>query len=590
MMKSATIIKSCLLFLFIFCYLNIIHYVKTDKYIYDDDFNFLSDNNQNFFELQTTTSSIITADNENHRQISGYFKAPPLEASLIKVLGNNCTVETLERDCGGLETLVCINNTCSLCNEDTQCVDQINGVYSCQFIGHYINQTDGNYTGGICAHKNLFDYFSYFDIIVVVTNFLAGVVSSAGGTGGGGVFVPLLHVAGQFSAAESVPLSKVMIFGAAITNVGTLMFKRHPFADRPLIDYDIALMMEPATLLGTIIGVFLNIILPEWVIVALVILVMGFTTILTAKKGISRAIQEFGKKKKEEENTSINKNENDSNGYGAIEDNKKEGEEKDPLIVNSQEENNLDEESQQQLAKIYAKERRTPFLKIGLLILCWIIIFVLNLLKGGHGAPSIIPGLKACSPVYWVLVALSFPIVGILMIAIAAYLIIEYRKKVRLGYKFVEGDVKWNWINVSLYPGACLIAGILAALLGVGGGMIKSPLLLLLGVDPSVGAATAAFMIFFTSSISTVQFAIVGRLPWDYGLLFGLTGFIAGILGYFFVTYLIERWGKKSILIFCVTLITGSATLLMGGVGIYDIVKDIRTGVYMGFNNPCPST
>ena len=72
------------------------------------------------------------------------------------------------------------------------------------------------------------DYFSLFDLFSVLTNFLGSVLSSAGGTGGGGVFVPLLHVIGRFNTQEAVPLSKAMIFGAAITNVATLFIRKHP--------------------------------------------------------------------------------------------------------------------------------------------------------------------------------------------------------------------------------------------------------------------------------------------------------------------------------------------------------------------------
>ena len=32
------------------------------------------------------------------------------------------------------------------------------------------------------------------------------------------------------------------------------MCRRHPAADRPLIDYDVILMMEPLTMLGALLG------------------------------------------------------------------------------------------------------------------------------------------------------------------------------------------------------------------------------------------------------------------------------------------------------------------------------------------------
>jgi len=39
--------------------------------------------------------------------------------------------------------------------------------------------------------------------------------------------------------------------------------KRHPSADRPLIDYNTTLLMEPLTLVGTVLGVLMNVSFPE---------------------------------------------------------------------------------------------------------------------------------------------------------------------------------------------------------------------------------------------------------------------------------------------------------------------------------------
>ncbi|KAG2385633.1 hypothetical protein C9374_003448 [Naegleria lovaniensis] len=512
-------------------------------------------------------------------QVEALGPAPPLEQKLIDVLGKNCTEETLERDCGGLMKLVCAMGKCSLCNETTQCSAQVDTVYSCKFTGFYMNQTNGS-TGGICQHKDLLDYFSLFDLFSVLSNFVGSVLSSAGGTGGGGVFVPLLHVVGRFNAQQAVPLSKVMIFGAAITNVATLLVRRHPYANKPLIDFDVALMMEPSTLLGTIIGVFLNITCPEWVIVMSVIIVLTITTVLSFYKFFQKARVDFAflfKRKKKEEYQPLTAEQPTQDAYGSVNKDVNEESTIEPssvtdatpskdLTTPSSETNDAEEK----LIPSWGWQviKRTPLVKILVLVLCWVIIFTLSLLRGGEGAPSII-GIEMCSVTYWVLVGLSFPIVGVIMIIIAVYLLIDYRKKVKNGFKFVQGDVKWNWINVTLYPGACLLAGILAS------------------SDPAVGAATAAFMIFFTSSISSAQFIIVGRIPLDYGLLYGLTGFLSGFVGFFFVTFVVERWGKRSLIILCVAIVLLSATLLMGGVGIYDVVVDMKTGVYMGFHNLC---
>ena len=55
-------------------------------------------------------------------------------------------------------------------------------------------------------------------------------------------------------------------------------------------------------------------------------------------------------------------------------------------------------------------------------------------------------------------------------------------------------------------------AGVLAGLLGIGGGLVKGPLPLELGMRPQAAAATSGFMVLFTASSTTLQFLLAGAL------------------------------------------------------------------------------
>lgn len=72
-------------------------------------------------------------------------------------------------------------------------------------------------------------------------------IAAAGGIGGGGILVPIYILVLRFSPKYAVPLSNITIFGGAITNTILNMKKRHPLADRPLVDWDLILVMEPLT-------------------------------------------------------------------------------------------------------------------------------------------------------------------------------------------------------------------------------------------------------------------------------------------------------------------------------------------------------
>ena len=80
--------------------------------------------------------------------------------------------------------------------------------------------------------------------------------------------------------------------------------------------------------------------------------------------------------------------------------------------------------------------------------------------------------------------------------------------------------------------------------------------MLQLGVDPSVSAATSSFMIIFTASSSSIQYALLGRLSSLFGFYGGLAGFGGGLVGQLVVTHLVTKHKKQSILVFMLAGIT----------------------------------
>ena len=61
-----------------------------------------------------------------------------------------------------------------------------------------------------------------------------------------------------------------------------------------------------------------------------------------------------------------------------------------------------------------------------------------------------------------------------------------------------------------------------AGLLGIGGGMIVSPLLLELGLHPLVAAATSSLMVLFSASSAALSFAFDHLLNVQYALIYGV--------------------------------------------------------------------
>ncbi len=239
-----------------------------------------------------------------------------------------------------------------------------------------------------------------------------------------------------------------------------------------------------------------------------------------------------------------------------------------------------------ELERILEKEKHTDWCALYGILLAWLTVVCLSLARGGHGLPSLL-GIPVCSAIYWLLAGAIIPLMFIMTVVTGIYLLDKHKKKVEVNYPFEHDDVNWNLRNVVLYPILCLIAGIAAGGLGVGGGMVQGPLLLELGLDASIATATSSLMVLFTSSITTLQFTVHGRLPIDYGLWYGFNGFLCALVGQFLISNPAKKYRKTFILVFSIFIVIVLSGILMGIFGVVDFVTDIRQGAYMGLRNPC---
>jgi len=437
-------------------------------------------------------------------------------------------------------------------------------------------------------HKDLLplDASDYWGTFAVTLGLL---VAAAGGIGGGGILVPLLMLIYGFSPKYAVPLSNFTIVGSSITNMVLNIPKRHPDADRPLVDWDLILVMEPLTMAGAIVGAFVSKVVPDWILVISLVILLAYTTHTTLEKGFSqykketlyfenlkkseltKAIEEDEDKGEREslidrsEDQDKNKRQNNDSKASAVED----GLIKDAPMTPT----DVPVDANPELLALLESERATPWDKVHMVTFMVVVVMILNLLKGG-GANFPSPlGFDCGSSGYWFLTALVFVWVLSVSFYMRHVLIEKWMLKKRLGYKYRKGDVEWNPTNTIIYPCVCFFAGFFAGLFGVGGGIVKGPLMLQMGVNPLVASATVAVMIMYTSVAATTMFIAFGTLTWDYAIFLFVLGLLATVVGQFGVCYLVEKYKRVSLVSLSIGAVVALSTILMGLQSIFSLIE-----------------
>ncbi|KAA6394415.1 MAG: putative sulfite exporter TauE/SafE [Streblomastix strix] len=239
-----------------------------------------------------------------------------------------------------------------------------------------------------------------------------------------------------------------------------------------------------------------------------------------------------------------------------------------------------------ELAQMYKSERRLSIKKTIFCVIMWIVLLLVSLARGGKSGKSII-GILKCSAGDWVIIVLYLIFTGC-MTCVGSFLTLkEQRKKDALGYQFAEGDVRWTLRSSILYPFICTAAGVLAGLLGIGGALITNPILLEMGVLIPVVTATTSALLLTTSSSSSLQFAVGGMLPWDWGIVFFILGLGGALLGTAVVARIAIKKKRYSVLLFLIGTLFSVSLVISGFHGLFTIILLASHRGYMGFSSPC---
>jgi len=409
----------------------------------------------------------------------------------------------------------------------------------------------------------------YCSVAIIV----GGALCACAGIGGGGIIVTALMVCGMLEPYDAVPLSKAVVFFGAMSQLALNLGKKQQTAsgeEKDLIDWGIVRIIVPMALTGTLLGVLLNAGTPGWSIVIMLTVFLGSMTAMTLGKAFEQREEEMSGTISGSSSGSTNNDTNAQEGNSLLA----------HFGLGGPTEEELQKQKEQQNTK-----KMTSYIMLGALLILCITCGVLRH-HMGFCLDALQSGVKvdmdeACKhPVLelffrdhmekWLRnngTALGYMTT---MLAVPIFLCVG------IGCYFAHDLTTQGWplSKILMYQSMALITGVLAALVGIGGGLIFSPFLLVTGVEPAVAVATSASCVIFTSSSTTFQYMLIDRIHMALALFYGVINVLGSAVGTKMVHYLQAHFAKqRSIITFVVAAAVGVSALM----AVWKAVQEFQT-------------
>ena len=135
---------------------------------------------------------------------------------------------------------------------------------------------------------------------------------------------------------------------------------------------------------------------------------------------------------------------------------------------------------------------------------------VVNFLRGSRKNPSII-GLEKCGTLDWS-IFFAFIAIALLMTYIAVKINMREQALKEKAGCICASDIKYRGRPLFYLLFFAFVGGFVSGAFGLGGGSVFNPLMIELGVPPTVSTSTGMYMIMFSTFASSVIYITYGAL------------------------------------------------------------------------------
>ncbi|KAL4438539.1 hypothetical protein ABPG77_000187 [Micractinium sp. CCAP 211/92] len=391
-------------------------------------------------------------------------------------------------------------------------------------------------------------------------------LANSAGVGGGAFVVPLLYLGLGFDIKQSTALSQAVIAGGALGAVACVLPERHPLdSRRPLVDYQLALVITPPLLLGCTSGVLLNQLMPGWAVTLLLIPLLTHLTWRTAGTAAKLRLAEDAARRA---------------GQLAAEG-------APPALAVLQAGAGTAAGDAASAAAALGPLCPSPWPQARDLLALWAVLLGFQMgkrafphctwqfaaLYGGQAAAA----LAACAYFIWQ-IARAQEDCGCCGDGTQEPALAAATPEAALPGSAGADSSTWPPQRLASSAAVALAGGTVAGMLGIGGGMIVGPLMLELGVQPRVASATASMTVLFSASSAAASFALEGRLNLPHAAAFGAACAAAAYVGVALVGGAVRASGRSSLVVVLLTVVIGTGAALTAVFSGADALADLLAG------------
>ena len=127
----------------------------------------------------------------------------------------------------------------------------------------------------------------------------------------------------------------------------------------------------------------------------------------------------------------------------------------------------------------------------------------------------------------------------------------------------IASDIRYSGVQLKSLLFFAFVGGWVGGALGLGGGSIFNPLMISLGVPPSVSTSTGMYMIMFSTGASTLMFKTYGALNLTFGFWLGFWCSFGILIGVSLVNHLIKIYKRQSLLVFFLVFMLALSAVLV---------------------------